>query len=51
MNREQLTVKHPATDKIGTITTGQLPLATYKLGITGKALLKQLKQQTAKSIA
>jgi len=37
--------KHPATDKIDNITTGQLPLATYKLEITGRALLKQLKQQ------
>jgi len=36
-------MKHPARDKIDDITTGRLPLAS-KLGITARALLKQLKQ-------
>ena len=36
-------MKHPARDKMVNITTGRLPLAS-KLGTTGRALLKQLKQ-------
>ena len=37
----------PARDKIDTITT-RLPLATYKLGITARALLEQVSGITFK---
>ena len=41
-------MKHPTRDKIDNITTCRLPLAS-KLGITGRALLKQLKQHVVKA--